>query len=229
MIDMHTHILPGVDDGPASVEESILMIQKGVAEGIKTFVLTPHYRDDADWSRVDSVAAAYDSLKHMCRERGIEADLILGGEVHICEGLAQKLKENPLATLGGRGSYVLVELPFTQLPVYTSDVLFRLLTARYIPVIAHPERCLYLEGNLKLINKWVEDGILLQMNTGSLNDRYGQAVKKLARKLLKDGLVHFWGSDVHSIRDEFNFDKAKGMPDNEIRNLTMLLCGTFGA
>lgn len=210
MIDMHTHILPGIDDGPKSMEESIKMIAKGIAEGIKTFVLTPHLINDSDWNRYSDIIAAFDSLNAECAQRGLNARLLLGSEAFLCESLPDKLKENKWGTINGKGSYVLIELPFTQLPVYAEDVLFNLLVNRYIPVIAHPERYLYIgKKNFKILEKWADNGILFQINTGSLNKRYGVEVKKNTKLLISENMAHCFGSDVHSVRDGFFFEMIK--------------------
>jgi protein-tyrosine phosphatase len=195
VIDIHTHILPGVDDGAADIEESIRIIENGKSAGINTFILTPHIRNDNDWSRIDQIRETYLTLKQECSDRGLSVRLILAAEISITPDLPDMLKKNPLVTINEK--YVLVELPFTQLPIYTEEILYKL-SLNYTPIIAHPERYMYLIGKTDLIQKWVEKGIMMQINTGSLEGQYGIRVKWLAKKLLKLGLVHFVASDVHS-------------------------------
>ena len=203
MIDIHTHILPGVDDGPSDIEESLKILEKGMKAGIKTFVLTPHIRDDSDWNKIGRIKEAFSRLKRECAARGLDAHLLLGAELLLIPSLPEKVMDNTSVIINGKGRYVLVELPFYQLPIYTEDVFFRIMMGRVIPIIAHPERCIYLNGKDEVLKKWVDNGIKIQVNTGSLNGQYGMRVKRFAKKLFKNNLVHFLGSDVHS--SDYNF------------------------
>lgn len=171
--------------------------------GIKTFVLTPHIRDDSDWNKIDRIKEVFSSLKRECAMKGMDVKLVLGAELLITPFLPEKVMENTSVIINSKVKYVLVELPFSQMPIYTEDVLFRLLTIRITPIIAHPERYDYINGEDRLIKKWVDNGIMLQINTGSLNGQYGMRVKRFARNLLKKRLMHFLGSDVHSLDDRF--------------------------
>ena len=205
MIDIHTHILPGVDDGASDMEESIKILEGGVRKGIKTFVLTPHIRDNSDWNKIDYIKKTFVSLNKECMERGLDVKLILGAELFLTPDLPDRLKDNTIVTINGSGRYVLVELPFYQMPIYTNDVLFKLVLEEFIPIIAHPERYLYLKGKDEIIKKWLENGIMIQINTGSLNGQYGGKVKRSAKNFLKNGFVHLLGSDVHFFEDNHCF------------------------
>jgi protein-tyrosine phosphatase len=205
MIDIHTHILPGVDDGASDMEESIKILEKGRSEGIKTFVLTPHIRDNSDWNKINYIKETFISLNEECMGRGLDVKLILGAELFLTPDLPDRLKDNTIVTINGSGRYVLVELPFYQMPIYTDDVLFKLLMEEFIPIIAHLERYMYLNGKDEVIKKWVENGIIIQINTGSLNGQYGMRVKSFAKKLLKNDVVHLLGSDVHFFDPNYCF------------------------
>lgn len=199
MMDLHTHILPGVDDGVSDIEESIGIIEEGIENGISTFILTPHIRGEADWKKMDHIKEAFNSLKKECEERKIDVVLILGAEILLTPELPDKLKDNTDVVIRNcKNNYLLIELPFYQLPIYTEDVLYELLLKRYIPIMAHPERYVYLETRLQYIKKWVKNGVKLQMNSGSLQGKYGARVNSFARRLLKKGLIHYIGSDTHS-------------------------------
>ena len=203
MIDIHTHILPGVDDGPSDIEESLRIIEKEIEDGIGTIVLTPHIRDDSDWNKIDKIKEIFSLFQKECMVRGLDVQLVLGAELFLTPTLPERLKDNLSVIINGKGRYVLVELPFYQLPIYTEDVFFRIMMGRVIPIIAHPERCIYLNGKDEVLKKWVDNGIKIQVNTGSLNGQYGMRVKRFAKKLFKNNLVHFLGSDVHS--SDYNF------------------------
>ncbi len=210
MIDAHTHILPTVDDGASDKEEAIRILKNGIADGVKTFILTPHIRNDADWNKIDAIKQAFVTLKKECAERELGIELILGAEISITPDLPHKIDSNPLITINEK--HVLVELPFLQLPIYTEHVLFKLLVKGVTPIIAHPERYMYLKGKSEIIRQWVENGVMLQINTGSLIGLYGMQAKRTAKKLLKEGLVHLIGSDVHSDKKkDYGFSRGVGI------------------
>lgn len=202
MIDLHTHILPSVDDGPADIEESIRIVRDGMEDGVSAFVLTPHVKDEGDWERLDLIRQAFISLKDECAARGIGARLIIGAEFLLTPSLPERLKKNSTLTINGAGRHVLIELPFHQFPIYAEDRVFQLLLDGFIPVIAHPERYTYLNKKWDVFKKWAESGVMFQVNTGSLNGKYGIIVKWRAKSLLKNGLVNFLGSDIHSSKDK---------------------------
>lgn len=207
MIDVHTHILPGVDDGSPNMEESLKIIKNGIAEGIKGFILTPHIRDDSDWEKIDIIKKCFSDLKNECSANGLDVHLILGAEFLINPNLPDRLKVNREFAFGGDRRYVLVELPFSQFPVYAEDVIYKLLISGVVPIIAHPERYSYLKE--EQIKKWIESGIMMQLNAGSLNRKYGFMTKWTAKKLLKGGYINLLGSDVHSASDKYcSFNKA---------------------
>ena len=219
MIDTHTHILPSIDDGPSNMEESLKIIKKGIKEGITTFVVTPHIRDKTDWNRIGYIKETFDGLKRECKVKGLSIHLLLGAEILLSPEIPKRLMENPEVIIDNcTKKYVLIELPFLQLPIYTEDVLYELLIGEYTPIIAHPERHLYLKSRIKMIERWVENGVKLQVNTSSLNGSYGKSVNRFAKKLLKKKLVHFMGSDVHSI-DNFKTFRRGIMLASELANV----------
>jgi len=231
MIDIHTHILPGVDDGASDMRESLKIIEKGLKEGIKTFVLTPHIKDDSAWGKIDNIKEIFLALVKECKKNGLDVKLLLGAELLLVPDIVEKIKNNILVTIGGEGKYILLELPFSQLPIYTENILFGLLTKGIIPIISHIERYLYLRRDLDMIHRWIDQGIMTQINTGSLTGKYGWTIKQTAKKLLKEKLVHTMASDVH------RFDASKSLfldavriaskisPINEVEKITHWLPG----
>lgn len=206
MIDVHTHILNGVDDGPADIDESVEIVEQGVKAGVRAFVLTPHIRDSSDWDRIGAMRTAFETLKARFNDRP-EIELILSAEILLTPAVPERIKNAPSVAIYGR--YLLVELPFYQLPIYADDVLFRLLVDGFIPILAHPERYLYLRGEESLMRRWADNGILYQINTGSLFGKYGFRVKWFAKKLLKNGMAHLLGSDIHAADSGYcSFSKA---------------------
>jgi protein-tyrosine phosphatase len=201
IVDFHTHILPGVDDGAQSMEDALELIVRGVRDGIDTFVLTPHIRDESELARLPRLRERFVELRDHCRRRKIPAELVLGAEVAIFPTLAEAAGEGIQFSVGGRERYVLFELPFTQMPLYADAVVHGLLVRDITPLLAHPERCRYLHGNMGRILKWIDQGLKLQINTGSLNGRYGLRAKWFAKRLVKKKLAHCFGSDAHNLSD----------------------------
>jgi protein-tyrosine phosphatase len=201
VVDFHTHILPGVDDGARNMEVSLEIINRGVRDGIETFVLTPHIRDASDLARLPHMRDLFAQLRDRCLREKIPAELVLGAEVLIFPSLPEHAGEDVHFSLGGPEKYILIELPFLQMPLYTDHVLHSLMVKDFTPVLAHPERYRYLHGKLDLIESWVDRGLKLQVNTGSLNGRYGWRIKWFAKKLVRKKLAHYFGSDAHNASD----------------------------
>lgn len=129
--------------------------------------------------------------------------MILGAEILLSPIMTERLKENQSLIFRGEKQYVLIEFPFSQLPIYAEEVFYRLLTENIIYVIAHPERYLYLRKKDHILSGWIENGVMCQLNTGSLNGKYGEKIKRFSKSTLKKGFIHFLGSDVHSVKDDY--------------------------
>jgi protein-tyrosine phosphatase len=203
MIDIHSHILPLVDDGPSEIEESIRILEKGEREGISTFVLTPHLKEP-DWNRSEEIMNVFAFLQEKCSHRGMNIKLILGAEIYIIPDLHNIVMNHPFATFGGKRKYVLVELPVDYMPNFCEEVFFELLLKGITPILAHVERYVYFRNNVPKLTKWSESGILFQLNAGSLTGRNGWFTGLRAKKLLKTGLINFIASDVHAYNQELS-------------------------
>lgn len=198
MIDVHSHIIFGVDDGAKDIETSIAMIKNATKNDIKDIFLTSHYIDDAYRVTSTEYQKRFDEIVNKVEKEKIEVSLYIGNEVMIFPNLVEDLKANKIFTLNN-SKYVLIELPITEELLYVEDVIFRLKEAGYIPIIAHPERYTYVQSNFKYAEKLLENGALLQMNIASIVGVYGLNAKKTAKRLLKNKLIHFLGSDAHSV------------------------------
>ncbi|KJR41211.1 capsular polysaccharide biosynthesis protein [Candidatus Magnetoovum chiemensis] len=199
MIDLHTHILPAVDDGVKDMNEALQIIKKAANEGINAIVLTPHIRTYSDWKTYNERIEKYKLLKEKCADNNLPVKLILGAEITIIPEICSMINEYPYATINNEEKYLLMELPYTQYPEYVDDVIYNLLLKGITPIIAHPERYLYLEKMLPQAQQWIDKGVLLQLNSTSINGFYGGKVKGLAKKLIKKNMIHLIGSDVHSL------------------------------
>ncbi|MHB1132153.1 MAG: tyrosine-protein phosphatase [Chloroflexota bacterium] len=201
MIDLHCHILPGLDDGPADADEALAMAALAVADGVRRVVATPHWPDPGApfLARRDAVLA---ELRRLLAERGSPLQLSGGGEVLLEPDLAARQAGGDLPTLGA-GPYLLVELPFAApaLPNYTGQVLAELQVAGLRPILAHPERCAALQRQPQQLAGLVERGLLVQVNAASLGGGHGGQARRCAEQWLQGGLVHVLATDAHDPRE----------------------------
>jgi protein-tyrosine phosphatase len=197
MIDLHCHVLPGVDDGPATVEESIALARGARDDGITTIAATPH----VDWSypavESASIRVAVGELQIDLDAAGVEVSIVTGGEVAATRAMELDDAELRALTLGG-GGWLLLECPLT-VPLTPGFVDFaRSLVGReHRLLLAHPERCPIFLRSPELLDELVAEGMLAQVTAGALNGRYGRSVRDLARYLVERGTAHVVASDAH--------------------------------
>ncbi len=197
MIDIHSHILPNVDDGSQSISETIEIARQAVENGVSKIVATPHYKFEVYNTDSKLIRKHVDMLNTMLKSSNIPCDILYGSEIMITSDAIQKLLDKELFTLN-ETRYALIEFSLNRRFVGMSKIINKLLSNNIIPIIAHPERYPYFEDVTPLI-KYVEMGALLQIDIASLDGHYGKSVKKTAIKLLKHRLVHLWGSDSHRV------------------------------
>ncbi|HHV44156.1 MAG TPA: hypothetical protein GXX57_05755 [Firmicutes bacterium] len=196
-IDLHTHVLPGVDDGAKDYTEAVAMLREARVGGIRGLVATPHFRYKDDWlSFVASAQEVFQQLTKEAQDQGLDLALQLGFEVELDSGLLTISDFSPL-TIGGRGAYLLLELPSHQVPPCFEEVVFQVMVKGVVPIIAHPERSIALCQRPPLLYRLVEQGVLLQVNSGSLLGVFGEEVQLRTWSLLEARLVHFIASDMH--------------------------------
>ena len=196
MIDFHTHILPKVDDGSENIEMSLRMIEASHEEGVDYICSTPHFiKSELEINKKD-----YDEALKILRQSCpyLQPIILSGLEIYINPDLPELYREGLIWGLNNT-SYILIELPMQQFPIYTEKVFYRLRLDGLIPIIAHPERNLNILNNPKLLLNLVEQGTIVQMNSGSLLGLYGSKIKKFAEELVSKNLVHLLGSDTHNI------------------------------
>lgn len=199
MVDLHSHILPGIDDGAKDRAVALEMLKIAVNDGTTDIVLTPHYIHGNVDNTADIVKKCCEELRNLAREEGIDINLYPGNEIFICPEVPSLLDEEKLCSLNG-SRYLLVELPMTIVPEYTEEVLYQIRLRGYVPVIAHPERNLRIGKNNDILRNLVQQGVLSQVNATSITGLYGRAIQKTAMGLIKKGLVHFVSSDAHTCR-----------------------------
>lgn len=196
MIDLHTHILPAVDDGPADVETALAMARDGVERGLTVVAATPHFLNPITWADIQEKVK---ELRQHLAQAEIPLELVPGAELMLDTDLFQ-LEPGEIPTYGDAGRFCLIEFPMGYLPMYTDEVLFDLQTKGITPIIAHPERYAAVMENPSMVFGWLEQGCLVQVNTGSILGRFGREVVAAAEILLTHDWAQFVASDGHSMR-----------------------------
>ena len=198
MIDIHAHYLPHLDDGAASFEEALAMVEMAIQDGITHVVLTPHVAE-GEWDNTPAgIAAQAQQLREQCAARNLDLEFSLGGEVRLRDDLPERLRQGQIPTINDQGKYLLLEFPLGGFPMCTDEVLFQLQMQGLKPIIAHPERHLEFQEDPKRLYKMSLSGILGQVTAHSLLGGYGPEVQKLARFMVKHRLVQCLASDSHS-------------------------------
>ena len=195
MIDLHLHILPGVDDGASNLDVAGSMFAEAKRQGFTHLVATPHLIDRLSDSFYSQVQAAIESVRPIATNLGI--DLLLGFEVLLTPDLPQRLSRGEPSTLAG-STAILIELPLTVWPTYTETTLFELQTAGYRPILAHPERYGKLQRDPDLAMRLAEQGVALQVTTSAINGLFGKSIQRVVDRWLQAGAVHLVASDAHS-------------------------------
>jgi len=197
VIDLHTHILPGIDDGARTLDDSLDMARAFVAEGVTAIAATPHVRDDYPTS-ADTMLRAVDRLRQTLHDAGIPLVLHSGAELAV-EWLP-RLDESELRrmTLAGGGRFILVETPYYGWPVALVEELLRLRRAGFTPVLAHPERNAVVQESPSLLAPLVRGGTLVQVTAASLDGRLGRGSRDTAVRLVSAALAHLVASDAHT-------------------------------
>ena len=209
MIDIHCHIIFGVDDGPSTIKDSVRMILEAEKLGVNTIIATPHYHNGIYNS--DKVLENYYKVKSRIRDFGVE--IFLGYEVFLVSSLNDLISKKEKYTLN-KSRYLLFELPFDVLPVNINDILLKLHSEGIVPVIAHPERNLYFVRRMQKFIDLIETGCLVQVDAASIVGVHGSHVKRFAKKLIDMNLVHFAASDAHKPQDYELYRKAYDIVKN---------------
>lgn len=192
MIDFHSHILYGVDDGATEIHDSIKLIEEAEKAGFTKIIATSHYQIEYFEANEEKRKAIIQELQ----QRFKNVEIILGSEIYINQDIISLLKQKRASTINNT-QYVLFEIPFLNNAMYFNHVIDDLRRNNYIPIIAHPERYKIVKENPKIVEEWIERGILIQCNYASVIGKYGKDVQKTIELLLKHNLVHFLGTDSH--------------------------------
>lgn len=196
MIDFHSHILPNVDDGSKSVEETFELLEEAKNAGFEGVISTSHYMEEYYEVNVAERKVWINALAENLYKKNINLKLYLGNEIYFTENLINLL-ETGKATSINNSNYVLFEFPLNSNPMNMYDIIYDMLEYKLIPVLAHPERYSFVQKEPEIVYDLIQKGVLMQSNYGSILGRYGEKAELISRKLLENNMVHFLGSDVH--------------------------------
>lgn len=239
IVDIHNHILPGLDDGPKNWEETISLAKQAVETGINHVIATPHHkhvhREHFYENEPLNILEQVKSANKMLKENKIPLTLYPGLEIHLYEEILNDLdsKFESFLSLNDNGKFLLIELPCHYYPSHTEEALKRIQKKGFIPIIAHPERNRVLRSNPEKIYSLVQDGALVQITAGSLTGHHGSRLKNFSLHLLDHDLVHFVASDAHHhirrkfelassyeyINEKFSIELNRYLKDNAVRIL----------
>lgn len=197
MIDLHCHILPGIDDGSRSLEMSLEMARMAVDDGIEVTACTPHIYPGLYMNDAAGITAARDALQRSLDEHGIPLKLTIGADVHLVPGLIDGIRDGRVPCLHGT-RYLLLEPSHHVAPPHFEDSVFSLVAAGYVPVITHPERLTWVEDHYDVFGRLVRQGAWMQITAGALTGTFGQRAKYWGERFLGEGLTHIIATDAHS-------------------------------
>jgi protein-tyrosine phosphatase len=194
-IDMHSHILPGIDDGPPTVKESVLLVKRLMDLGFKKLIATPHIMADYYRNTPETINNALDTLREELVKQQIDISIEAAAEYYLDETFETKIDKGNLMTMGN--NYLLFELSYINYPNNIKEIIQKINDKGYKPILAHPERYPYLYGSVDNFYKIREFGCYFQLNTISLTGYYGKQTQKVAEELVENMMIDFIGSDMH--------------------------------
>ena len=198
MIDMHSHIIYGVDDGSKNKEMTLEMLKLSIGCGVKKIVATPHYMKGRFVVEYGEIKDKVNELRQIIKNEALDIEIYCGQEVYYRENILEYYEEGAIGTIND-SRYMLIELPMREFDVNNViDNLYELTLKGIVPIIAHPERYIPFIKKPSLINDFIKEGYLFQLNAGSLTGDFGKDIKKLALYYLDNNMYYVVGSDAHS-------------------------------
>ena len=197
MIDIHSHILPGIDDGALTMEDAVSMAKLAVNEGITKIIATPHHQNGIFFNRQQDIVKRVRELNCVLQSENIPLEVLPGQETRIYGSLLDDFEKGDILTLN-HTNYLFVELPSGHVPRYTEQLLFEMQLKGLTPIIVHPERNAEIMNNPEKLLNLVKKGALAQLTAGSLTGHFGKKVQRLSVQLIESNTIHFIASDAHN-------------------------------
>jgi protein-tyrosine phosphatase len=216
MIDLHCHILPGIDDGAKTLEDSVLMANKAVEQGITHILCTPHHMNGKYKNKANEVIIRVAKLQEVLNFQNIPLTLLEGQEVRIFGDILKAIDNNEILFTDIDNTYLLIEFPTAEVPAYTEKIFFELLNQGHTPIIVHPERNAYFRENPNRLIPFIEMGVLTQITAPSILGIFGKDIQKTAMQMIKNNLGHMIASDAHNLSQRgFYLKEAYGLIEKE--------------
>lgn len=198
MIDLHCHMLPGIDDGAPDRGVALAMARRAVADGILVTACTPHIYPGLYNNDRAGIALAIEAFRQVLAEEGIELELVIGADTHLAPDLLDSIRAGRVPTLND-SRYLLLEPPHHSVPPRFEESVFQLRSAGIVPVITHPERLSWIESHYSVFERLVHGGAWMQVTAGSLTGRFGPRAQYWGERMLDEGMVHILATDSHHI------------------------------
>ena len=212
MIDIHCHLLPGLDDGPKDLTESLRMAQQAVLDGIDTIIATPHHKNGQYNNPKSLILDKVQEMNQRLIEENIKLTILPGQEVRIFGELLDEYKMEEILPLNNGGQYLFIEFPSNHVPRYTKKLIYDIQLNGLIPIIVHPERNREMIADPELLFELVRDGALTQVTASSITGFFGKAIQKFSMQLIEAELTHFIASDAHNTTNRpFQLAQAYGV------------------
>jgi protein-tyrosine phosphatase len=216
MIDIHSHILPGVDDGAKTIEDAIAMAGAAVSEGITKIIATPHHKNGNYENPKQKILQHVGQLNAVLKEQNIPLTVLPGQEVRIYGDIVKDYENGELLTLTNESQYIFIEFPSNHVPRYAEQLLFDIQMKGLVPIIVHPERNAEISENPELLYQFVKKGALTQLTAASVAGDFGKKIKKFSLQMIEANLAHFIASDAHNTTNRaFHMREAYGVIEKE--------------
>lgn len=200
MIDLHSHILPGVDDGAQTLEDSLEMARKAISQGITHLMCTPHHNNGKYNNPADKIIRDVAALQKELDQRGLDLTLLEGQEVRLTELLLTAIQRDEILFTDLDNTYLLIEFPTNEIPIYAEQVFYHLLNRGQVPVIVHPERNAVFREEPNRLVSFLEMGTLTQLTAPSIVGVFGNDIQNTARIMLEHNMLYMVASDAHNLR-----------------------------
>jgi tyrosine-protein phosphatase YwqE len=197
-VDLHSHLIPGIDDGSQSMKESLSLLKGMEALGYEKVITTPHIMLDAYRNTPATIRNGLHALREAAIKEGITLKIEAAAEYYLDDGFEDLLRKGDVLTI--KGNYLLFETSYFAKPLQLEEMIFAISSSGYIPLMAHPERYRYIKDPRKEYGRFKELGVMFQVNLNSFGGHYGKDAKYKANFLRKEGMIDFLGSDVHHSR-----------------------------
>ncbi len=210
-VDLHSHLIPGIDDGSQSMEESLILLKELEALGYEKVITTPHIMSDCYKNNAHIILSGLEKLRKRAEIEGISLQIDAAAEYYLDDVFFDEMQKEQIMSIGDK--YVLFESSYVSKPLQMEEMIFAIGQAGYIPLLAHPERYRYIKNPEKEYRRFKDLGVLFQVNLNSFGGYYGQQAKMMANFLSETGMIDFLGSDIHHLKHVKSLSDIYTLPE----------------